>query len=170
MVSRVNGPNFYGSGWTASAVLVEYLQSNAIENEIKKNLEEWGDEILKMFSDHIDRQDLPWAPLSESTLYIKAKKGQPLNIYEATGSYKKGINKSVKEIGEQVFSLEIFPDGIHSPSGLSMANLAFILEYGNEEKPRIPERPIWRAIITEIPTTEGYRKFRDSITHIGFME
>ena len=91
---------------------------------------------------HIDKQDLPWVPLAEST--IRQKKGSTA-IYVDGGFFRNNIEVKFKPTA-MGFEVEVGPSEVKHPgSNLSMKDLAMILEYGTHNG-HIPPRPLWRPV------------------------
>jgi hypothetical protein len=92
-----------------------------------------AEQLLNIIQGHIANQDLPWKPLSESTLRQKDNK----LIYIESGELVSEL--AVKKIEKNKYFVGA-PQGItHSQSGLDVSKLMEYLEYGTD---RIPPRPL----------------------------
>ena len=121
-------------------------QLNAIDKEAKKiginSSADIAKAALAILKGHIENQDLPWKKLSESWLYAKIRQGLSEDIYVATGEFLKGLRiKKVKD--RNIWRIGAFKEDLHKPSGLSMAKIAKVLEYGLPER-GLPPRPLFR--------------------------
>ena len=104
-------------------------------------MDEYGNLALEIIGGHINRQSLPWTPLSEETVRIKGHD----KIYVETGVLSNGLEvKKFGAGGNEVFIG--FSDGVTHESGLSFATLMVYNEYGTVNS---PARPLIRPSFEE---------------------
>lgn len=105
-----------------------------------------AEKILHKLQEHIDQQDLPWVPLSESTVHQKGND----RVFVESGYLRE--NLSVRRLptsksGEIAVFVGASPWKKHKPSGLKFSTLMLYLEYGTET---IPARPLMRPTMEEM--------------------
>lgn len=123
--------------WTKAGIVMQAL-SVSLTPAFRAQLNEDGELLLKNLVSHIDRQDLPWAPLSESTI---AKKGHSTVYYEE--GYLRD-NLEVRKVKAPANGLTLFVGASpwkRTKSGVKFSDLMIWLEYGTY---RIPPRPLIR--------------------------
>ena len=104
-------------------------------------MDEYGNLALEIMRGHIQRQSLPWAPLSEETVRIKGHG----SVYVETGLLSNGLEvKKFGAGGNEVFIG--FSEGRAHESGLSFAQLMLYNEYGTANS---PARPLVRPSFEE---------------------
>lgn len=152
----------YGD-WSRAGAVLRGIQVNlfpAFTAQITKD----GDLILKTLQGHIDRQDLPWVPLSRKT--IEMKNGND-TIYIETGWLRD--NLSVRKIKSSKKDFSIFigasPWKTH-PSGVKFSDLMIWLEYGTN---KIPPRPLIRPTWDEVEPVikESWRGILEDVVKGG---
>ena len=103
-------------------------------------------ELQTYLKDVITSQRYKWKPLSADYLASKKRKGLDERTYVATGFFLDSItiweDKSGIHVGFE-------PGTIHPPSGMDIAVLARILEFGSAAA-QIPARPLWRPAISAL--------------------
>lgn len=105
-------------------------------------LERFGNSIEQRLRNHIMAQDLGWVPLKDATV---RKKGHA-TIYIENRDYLKSIKVRVSKKGMLSRTIMVRPEGNH-PSGMSMSEIANVLEYGTS---KIRARPLWRPTFKEV--------------------
>lgn len=103
---------------------------------------ECAEYFIRNLKENIENQSFSWAPLSAAYLQYKKEAGLGTLTLIETRSYLEGLKVSTVEKtsnGYRVFA-GADPDAIHDPSGLPMAYLGSIHEYGTRDG-RIPARP-----------------------------
>jgi hypothetical protein len=119
--------------------------------------------IEKTAVGHIDKQDLNWAPLAESTMRQKLRSQNPARrrkrrkqgktasrlsekILVATGAYR----NSISSFATSAFSGEVGVARVEtSADGESMVNIGAVQELGSRDG-RIPARELWRPTAEEV--------------------
>lgn len=95
---------------------------------------------------HIERQDLPWAPISETSLRMGASE----TIYVETGFLRDNLlAKKVTSTKHQVtFFVGASSKTTHQPSGDRLVNIMMMMEYGTSKQPPRPLiRPTWEELL-----------------------
>lgn len=137
------GCTMYGD-WARAGVVLKQLAVN-LNPYAKGLLYEEGQLVLETIQGHIDKQDLSWTPLENST--VKAKGSD--HIYVETGSLRNGL--TVRKIKSSKDDLVLFvgasPWKRHAPSGKKMSEILIFLEYGTS---RIPPRPLIEPSFEEV--------------------
>lgn len=131
--------------WKRAGVVLKGLSVNLCPS-FKAQMDEDGKLILDTLVGHIAKQDLPWVPLSPTTVRIKRGKD---TVYVDTGYLKN--NLSVRRIKSAKDSYTIFigasPWKRHKPSGRKFSDILIWLEYGTSKIPPRPLiRPTWREL------------------------
>lgn len=107
---------------------------------------EVAEELQAYLVEVIESQRYKWKPLSEAYKDSKRRKGLDDRIYIATGFFLKSItvweDKSGIHVGFE-------PGTVHPGSGMDIAVLARILEFGSA-RAQIPARPLWRPAISAV--------------------
>ena len=124
------------SGKFDPAKLMKKLSSLGEADNMPKHLAET---FMKMLTENIENNTYDFT-LSEYWTRIKKQKGWDERPFIAQGHYL-----NLLEVGLDDHHLAIgFPESARHPrSGMSMAELAVLLEYGRLEK-NLPARPLWR--------------------------
>lgn len=135
-----------GDWQKAGAVLKALSSGGAVTNAFKAVLQEDGELFLEKVIEHIDKQDLDWTPLAESTIELK---GGDDTIYVETGYLRN--NLSVRKIKSSKNGFTLFigasPWKTHKPSGMKFSDLMIWLEYGTDKTPPRPLiRPAWDEV------------------------
>lgn len=130
--------------WTRAGVVLQGLSVNLVP-AFKAQLEEDGNLVLKTLIDHIDAQDLPWAPLSERTIQLK---GGDSTIYVETGYLKDNLQvRRVKSVANGVTLFIGASAWKRTPEGVKLSDLMIWLEYGTRKMPARPLiRPTWDEV------------------------
>ena len=129
------------SGWKSTEKVLTSLKKN-MYSEIKKYVQEVGDEAVQIIRRHIEMQDLGWTPLSPVTV----QKKRSSDAWVETGTLKESVKTIVEKDDGKDFSLFVgVPRNGYNADGTSLADIAYYLEYGTVH---IPARPLIR------PTTE----------------
>lgn len=120
-----------------------------------------GQKIEELLKTHIIEQDLPWRKLSEVTIKLKGHD----TIFIETGDYYDGIRLETSYKGKYQAELLVYPSGLNKKSGINYDQIAFWQEYGTT---KIPSRPMWRVVVTELKDTEEFRKLAslDAISRV----
>lgn len=104
-----------------------------------------GKFVLEKMQSHIDKQDLSWTPLAESTIEMK---GGDDTILVETGQLRNGL--SVRRIKSSVKGSTIFvgasPWKRHE-GGMKLSDLLIWLEYGTD---KMPPRPLVEPTVQEV--------------------
>lgn len=133
----------YGD-WAKAGVMLKALSVKLMPLAQAKIYEN-GKLVLETLQGHIDKQDLDWVPLANST--IRKKDGE--KIYIETGALRNGI--SIRKIKSSKDDITIFigasPWKKHTPSGLKYSDLMMYLEYGTS---KIPPRPLIQPTYDEL--------------------
>ena len=107
--------------------------------------DEDGKVVLEKMQSHIDKQDLSWTPLAESTIEMK---GGDDTILVETGQLRNGL--SVRRIKSSVKGSTIFvgasPWKRHE-GGMKLSDLLIWLEYGTD---KMPPRPLVEPTVQEV--------------------
>jgi hypothetical protein len=149
--------------WNKVRELLHKLGSR-IENEGQKATAESLQLIEKTVVGHIDRQDLPWKPLSRAYARYKARtrsqswrrrrlkadkqnpRGLSENILVATGAYREAITS----FQTSSFEGEVGVSRQESyAGGEKIANIGAVLELGTRDQ-TIPARPLWEPSAKEV--------------------
>lgn len=135
--------------WTKAGIILQALSSGSIVPAFSARLKDDGEMILKKLTGHIERQDLNWVPLAESTIAIK--NGDD-TIYVETGFLKEHLKVRKVKSPKNGVTYFIGADAwtTHKPSGLKFSDLMIYLEYGTS---RIPPRPLIRPTLDEVERT-----------------
>ena len=137
------GCTMYGD-WSKAGVVLKRLAVN-LNPFAKGMLYEDGQLVLETIQGHIDKQDLNWIPLANSTVIAKGSD----DIYVETGSLRNGL--TVRKIKSSKDDLVLFvgasPWKRHAPSGKKMSEILIFLEYGTS---RIPPRPLVEPTFEEV--------------------
>ena len=137
------GCTMYGD-WARAGVILKRLAVN-LNPFAKGMLYEDGQLVLETIQGHIDKQDLNWIPLANSTVRAKGSD----DIYVETGSLRNGL--TVRKIKSSKDDLVLFvgasPWKRHAPSGKKMSEILIFLEYGTS---RIPPRPLVEPTFEEV--------------------
>ena len=131
--------------WNKAGVYLRNLAVN-LKPSFEAQLYDDGEFVLKEIRQHIDKQDLAWTPLSQTTIELK---GGDDTIYIETGTLYNGM--SVRRIKSTVKGSTIFvgasPWKKHAPSGKKLSDLMIWLEYGTD---KIPPRPLIRPTYEDV--------------------
>lgn len=146
-------PTKYGD-WDSLAEWRRNLKSDKWKSKFVRKLETLGRAIRDRVKGHIRDQDLEWVPLSDVTVDLK---GGSETIYVHTSSYYNKINAKVTPTSGEGMELVVTVSGKH-PSGLSMQQLAAILEYGSST---VPARPLWRPTFAELDNLPEMRDLKE---------
>lgn len=112
-------------------------------NAIKKEVHESGKYVKETMQQHIERQDLNWAGLSESTIKQKGSD----EIYIDTGELKNSIQVRTKENVAEVS----VSDSLHKDSNLTNQQVLQIMEYGTLTQPSRPlVQPTFKETVPKI--------------------
>ena len=132
--------------WAKAGIMLQALSSGSIIPAFSAQLREDGDLILKRLVGHIERQDLNWVPLSDSTI---AMKDGDDTIYVETGFLKDNLKVRKVKAPKNGVTYFIGADAwtTHKPSGLKFSDLMIYLEYGTS---KIPPRPLIRPTLDEV--------------------
>lgn len=137
------GCTMYGD-WAKAGVVLKRL-AVSLNPFAKGMLYEDGQLVLETIQGHIDKQDLNWIPLANSTVRAKGSD----DIYVETGSLRNGL--TVRKIKSSKDDLVLFvgasPWKRHAPSGKKMSEILIFLEYGTS---RIPPRPLVEPTFEEV--------------------
>lgn len=117
-----------------------------IAEKKKKELEEYlASEALAIVKRHIDKQDLPWPSLSTAYLSSKLQEGLSTDTWAATREFRDKLR-----VRRFKGMLQVGASGMvnHKASGLSMLDIATILEYGAPEV-GLQARPLFRPSMKE---------------------
>jgi hypothetical protein len=159
MASKLTGD------WKKAGLMLQWLTAS-LSPICHARLYEDGELIVKRMVEHIDRQDLPWKPLSDVTIAIKGNS----QVYVDTGWLKE--NLSVRRMKTSPLKSTVFvgasPWKTHKPSGKKFSELMIMLEYGTDEIPARPLiRPTWEEMKKEIES--GWQKmFKDVLRKGAF--
>ena len=131
--------------WNEAGIYFKNLSEN-LTPAFQAQMQEDGEFILKTIKDHIDRQDLPWTPLSPKTLELK---NGDSTIYVDTGTLYDSLSirkiKSTKS--GSTFFIGASPWKRHKPSGAKLSDLMIWLEKGTD---KIPPRPLIEPTLNEV--------------------
>lgn len=132
--------------WEKAGKMFEYLADNLTE-EFKEQIQEDAKYVLNKYREHIDKQDLPWTPLSPKTVALK---GGSTTIYVETGWLKKNLSViRISPASKKYYKVFVGASHRrrHKPSGLNFNQLMLWLEYGTD---KIPPRPLIRPTVREV--------------------
>lgn len=124
-----------------------HLQNLAVKLKpaFQAQFDEDGKFVLEKMQSHIDKQDLSWTPLSETTVEMKG--GDDIILVE-TGQLRNGL--SVRRIKSSVKGSTIFvgasPWKRHE-GGMKLSDLLIWLEYGTD---KMPPRPLVEPTVQEV--------------------
>ena len=130
--------------WTRAGVVLQGLCVNILP-AFKAQIQDDGELVLKTMLDHIERQDLPWKPLSDRTIQLK---GGDQTIYVETGFLKE--NLEVRRVKAPSNGITLFIGASawkRTPEGVKLSDLMIWLEYGTD---KIPPRPLIRPTWEEV--------------------
>lgn len=132
--------------WVQAGVALQAVQTK-IAPLAEAQLRQDGELILTTLRNHIMYQDLPWVPLSDTT--IRLKKGND-DIYVETGFLYDNVE--VRRIRSAKDNMTIFvgasPWAYHPEAKAKLSDLMIWLEYGTDQG--IPERPLIRPTWDEV--------------------
>lgn len=112
-------------------------------NAIKKEVSESGKYVKETMQQHIERQDLNWAGLSDSTVKQKGSD----EIYIDTGELKNSIQVHTKENVAEVS----VSNSLHKDSNLTNQQVLQIMEYGTLTQPSRPlVQPTFKETVPKI--------------------
>lgn len=157
MASKLTGD------WQKAGKMLQWLPAS-LSPICHARLYEDGKLVVERMVEHIERQDLPWKPLSNVTVQ---KKGNDM-IYVETGWLKE--NLSVRRMKTSPLKSTIFvgasPWKVHKPSGKKFSELMVMLEYGTDKIPARPLiRPTWEEMRKEIEN--GWQEMFKDILKMG---
>ena len=124
-----------------------HLQNLAVKLKpaFQAQFDEDGKFVLEKMQGHIDKQDLSWTPLAETTIEMK---GGDDTILVDTGQLRNGL--SVRRIKSSVKGSTIFvgasPWKRHE-GGMKLSDLLIWLEYGTD---KMPPRPLVEPTMQEV--------------------
>lgn len=129
--------------WAGLSSKLKSLASN-LKPDVIATIDQSGEMLLKTMQGHIDRQDLNWKPLAQST--VTHKMGDT-TIYVDTGYLRN--NLEVKRIRLKDYTLFVgaSQSRVHPDSGERLSDIAIWLEYGTD---KIPPRPLVRPSWEEV--------------------
>lgn len=157
------GLSKYGD-WIKAGVVLKALNVKLIPL-CKAQLQDDGELILQTLKGHIEKQDLPWVPLSEKT--IQLKHGDD-TIYVETGFlYDNLLVRKVKSSSDSVTYFIGASPWVKTKDGKKLSDIMIWLEYGTD---RVPPRPLIRPTAKEIkPLIENNWEaiLGDLITNMG---
>lgn len=132
--------------WDKLHAKLQQLATTTVPNA-KEKLREDGKSVVETIQGHIDRQDLSWSPLADTTL----KQKQTTDIYVDTGALRDNICvNTVKNTSKEVaYHIGVSPNKIHPESGLKYTDLLMYMEYGTLTQ---PSRPLIQPTSKEIQT------------------
>lgn len=113
--------------------------------------------LIKIVKHHIKSNggELGWPPLKASTQTAKNKKGYTGDsIYVMTGTYFRSIKKWKKR---GVIYVGLKRGVKHPTSGLTIGQIANILEYGSQAR-GLPPRPLWGPSFKQLGGSKKIRK------------
>lgn len=107
-----------------------------INQKAKDKLQEDSKLVVEKIEGHIDRQDLSWTPLSDSTTSQKGSN----EIYIETGALRNSFNVSkVKESSKELtYHVGVPSNKVHTESGLTYNQLLEYMEFGTMTQPARP--------------------------------
>lgn len=144
MADKKSGISKIGD-WKTIAKMVRNLRKDFKEAR-KKSLKAVGDKTLSELRGHIERQDLPWKPLSEKYLRQKAAKSQPLDTLYATGQLRDSITIIHKE-GKVFIGI---PKGARTKDGGDdLTIIAAVHEFGSDGR-GIEARPLFQPTFADV--------------------
>lgn len=103
--------------------------------KVQAKLYEDGKVVVETMQGHIDKQDLPWKALAETTVKLK----QDEQIYLETGYLRDNIGvRKVKSSSKDVtYFIGASPWKTH-PSGVKFSDIIMYMEYGTSTQPARP--------------------------------
>jgi len=152
--------NIFTKGWESLNTWFTTVKVKVSSSALESHLEVLGADISKAVADHIRSQDLKWAKLSAYTIY---KKGHD-KIYLDSWEYVRSIRAKVEKSATSA-TLTVSPEGNHKKSGLSMQDLARILEYGDVG---LPARPLWRPTFEELRSNPKFKPLKGLMKSLEF--
>jgi hypothetical protein len=135
--------------WSGVREITSSLQSD-LTNACNVSAKQFGLIAEGIAKEHISKQDLPWAPLSEDYVEQKKKKGLSENILVATSSYF----QSITSWAEGMNGYAGVKKKVYNEDGEEISDIAKTHEYGTSIAGRnknvtIPARPLWQPTIKE---------------------
>lgn len=130
--------------WTKAGMTLQALAKN-LKPTFQARLYEDSQLILQRMVEHIDRQDLGWTPLADTTVRLK---GGSTTIYVESGYLRD--NLSVRKIKSSDNAVTYFIGASAwktTPSGVKFSDLMIWLEYGTD---KIPPRPLIRPTYEQV--------------------
>lgn len=150
----------YGD-WQQMYRWLHNLSTKSYQPKFERELRQLGEAIAEKVKAHIEAQDLNWPALSEVTI---ANKEGDSKVYVDSGEYLRKIRAKVQPTDADGLLLTVAVEGSHH-SGLSMQELAVILEYGTS---KIPARPLWRPSFLEVESLSPMGALTDLHDKFGF--
>ena len=132
---------------TLSTRLLPLCQAKLYEN---------AELVLETMQGHIDKQDLPWAELSEITKRLKEDE----RIYIETGYLRDniGIRKIKSAKNGATYFIGASPWKTHPESGRKFSDIMMFMEYGTVTQPPRPLiRPTYKEVQKQIK--EEWKKY-----------
>lgn len=121
---------------------------------------EEAERMLAVVKSHMDRQDLPWVPLSPPYLRRKERQGLSTDIWKATETLYNQL-KVVYDSNTETYYVGGEEGEVHGPSGLEVNHLIDIHERGRPPM-GIPARPLFEPSSREARKGANSRFFRKS--------
>lgn len=134
--------------WHKCGVLLKALATKLMP-VCKAKLYENGKVVVETMQEHIDKQDLPWEALSDTTLRLKEDE----RIYIETGYLRDniGVRKVKSSANEVAYFIGASPWKTHKPSGEKFSDIMMYMEYGTVTQPPRPlVRPTYKEVKDEL--------------------
>lgn len=130
--------------WQRAGAVLKALNSYLVP-AFKGRLYEDSQVVLEALRGHIDRQDLPWIPLSQKTVELK---GGDETIYVESGYLRDNIDvRKIKSSQKDVTYFIGASAWKKHPSGVKFSDIMIWLEYGTD---KIPPRPLIIPTVDEM--------------------
>lgn len=140
MASRIVGD------WKKATIQLELLSKGDVINQTaKKVIDSNAELIVDTLKSHIDKQDLNWKPLAQSTIDAKGHD----SAYYDTGELRDSLSARKLRSGKKVVRVIVgaSPYKTHKASGLKLTDLLIFMEYGTKN---MPARPLLRPTLKEL--------------------
>ena len=131
--------------WNEAGIYFKNLSVN-LAPTFQAQMQEDGEFVLNTIKEHIDRQDLPWVPLSTKT--IELKNGDDTIYVESGELYGAlSVRKIKSTVSGSTFFIGASPWKRHKNSGAKLSDLMIWLEKGTD---KIPPRPLIEPTLNEV--------------------
>lgn len=121
--------------WDLATMLLNKISRGSLIQRVQLKLNDLGEIAVEKLKEHIDNQDLNWAPLSPKTVEIKAGNDK---IYVQTGMLRDSLKVVKADFGNSSYSLYIGVDDKATGDGTNLSDILYYMEYGTNKQPPRP--------------------------------